>query len=446
MTSGGLWVALLWLAVIGSRTVSLWFGGGTQLVTPDDYIEGSPFDRAVFLLLIVAGLGVLLRRKPDWGTILTTNRWLFAFFLYCCVSVLWSDYPFVGFKRWVKDFGNVVMVLIVLTEKDPICALKAVFARYTYLAIPLSVVLVKYFPDLGRYYNRWTWEPAYCGVATEKNALGCIAFVCGLVLVWDWTAARVAGERRMDRTDVLGRVVLLLMVVWLIGMAVSSTARVCLLIGTGVLLFMRLPSAKRRVRYLGTYSLAAVILIVLPLYFAPGVREAFIGAVGRDMTLTGRTDLWADLLNIPINPLLGTGYQSFWLGPRADNLWHKYSFHPNQAHNGYLETYLNVGFVGLGLLLAVIVSTAGRLKQDLSRGDDYARLRFSFLLSALVYNWTEAMFNRLSLVWIILLVASLDYPPWRAVITKAAPSAPSDPIEIPPKRRSAATVASGVVP
>jgi O-antigen ligase len=83
--------------------------------------------------------------------------------------------------------------------------------------------------------------------------------------------------------------------------------------------------------------------------------------VGRDTTLTGRTNLWAELLREPINPLLGTGYQSFWPGPRTEYFWAKYSFHPNQAHNGYLETYLNGGFLGVCLLVAMIVSAGSRV-------------------------------------------------------------------------------------
>src|SRR5213592_48682 len=147
MTSAGFWVPLLWVAIIGSRPVSFWLGGGVRIDTPDDYLDGSPLDRNVFLLLIVAGLVVLIRRRVDWGRIFASNRWLFAFFLYCCLTLIWSDYPFTSFKRWVKDFGNVVMVLVILTEAAPAQALNAVFARYTYFAVPLSVIFIKYFPE-----------------------------------------------------------------------------------------------------------------------------------------------------------------------------------------------------------------------------------------------------------------------------------------------------------
>ena len=132
--------------------------------------------------MFVAGALVLIRRRVNWNTLVAGNIWLFVFFLYWVVSVAWSDYPFVGLKRWIKDMGNLIMVLVILTEADPIQTVKTVFTRCAFVLLPLSVLFIKYYPDLGRYYSRWTWEPVYCGVTTEKNALGCLVLVCGLFL------------------------------------------------------------------------------------------------------------------------------------------------------------------------------------------------------------------------------------------------------------------------
>ena len=51
MTSFALWVPLLWVIILGTRAVSMWFADASlQAVTLDDYLEGSPFDRNVFLV------------------------------------------------------------------------------------------------------------------------------------------------------------------------------------------------------------------------------------------------------------------------------------------------------------------------------------------------------------------------------------------------------------
>ncbi len=89
------------------------------------------------------------------------------------------------------------MVVVVLSESNPVSAIKAFLLRCGYVLIPLSVVFVKYFPEIGRYYDRWTWRPHYGGVTTDKNLLGMTLFVCGLILclrtfeMWrDWKSGK----------------------------------------------------------------------------------------------------------------------------------------------------------------------------------------------------------------------------------------------------------------
>ena len=407
--SAAAWLPLIWVTIVGSRPVTLWFGGGLSMETPDDYLKGSPIDMAIFLSLIVAGALVLVRRRVNWNTLFTTNTWLFVFFLYWGLSVAWSDYPFVALKRWIKDLGNLVMVLVILSEKDPVQAVKTVMLRCGFILLPLSVLFIKYYPEFGRYYNRWTYQPVYCGVTTEKNALGCLVMVCGVFMAWEFYSMRWRGREATPKPDIMSKIILLVMMFWLLSKADSSTALLCWVMGAAMLYLMRYKFAMRQVRSLGTYSLV-VSLLLLSLYLIPGLLGFFLEMIGEDPTFTGRTDLWADLLSQRINPLMGTGYQSFWLGERAEFMWDKYYFHPNQAHNGYIETYVNGGVLGAACLLAWLVMAGRDIKKELLRGREYAKVRFAALVIGVFYNWTEAVFNRLSLVWFILLLAAVNYP------------------------------------
>lgn len=64
--------------------------------------------------------------------------------------------------------------------------------------------------------------------------------------------------------------------------------------------------------------------------------------MGKDTSLTGRTKIWDLALSLSGNPLFGTEFESFWLGPRLDKIWSVY-WRITEAHNGYLEVYLNLG-------------------------------------------------------------------------------------------------------
>jgi O-antigen ligase len=399
----------------------MWFNVNIPQESIEDYLEGSPVDRVVFLLLIIAGSVFLLKRRVNWGSLLKSNKWFFAFFIYCAISIIWSQYPYVALKRWAKDVGNVIMILIILTERDHVNAVKAVFTRYIYLAIPLSVVFIKYFPEIGREYNRWTWVPSFIGVSTNKNDLGMILIVCGLFLVWDFFDVRTdqvikesteegldgGMEESMgpDRSILFGRIILMAMLAWLLVMIKSSTAIVCLLLGIGSYFLYQ---SRKVTEHFGAYTILLVLIVLSFYVIGPRV---FISILGKDATLTGRTELWADLLNIRIVPLIGAGYKSFWMGPWVLDLWEKYAFRVNQAHNGYLEIYLNGGLIGVGLLLAMIVSTGSKLKKELLDGDNLATFVFSLFITALISNLTEATFNALSIIWLVILLAALYYPP-----------------------------------
>ena len=410
MTSIALWIPFLWVIILGTRPISMWFGiEYVQVDSLDDYLEGSPFDRNVLLGLIIAGVTVVIRRSQKCLDLLKENRFFLLFFIFCGISCFWSDYAFVSFKRYTKDIGTLVMVLIVLTETEPIQALRAVFARYSYLVLLISVVFIKYFPEFGRVYNRWTGEPVYCGIATEKNIFGQFVFICGLFIIWDLIEILIKQNAVNKKADVFNRFILLGLVIWLLYMASSATAIFCMSFGVIILIFMQTSLYKRQIQNLGTWIIAFLLLVIV-IYSISGLLEFFTDILGRDTTLTGRTEIWNELLAQPINPWLGVGYQSFWLTPTAARMTERFYFTLNQAHNGFLEVYIQTGLVSLSLLIAAIIAGSKQIKIGLLRNDNLAQLIFPFFIITLISNWTEASINKFTLVWFILMIAIMYNP------------------------------------
>ena len=158
-----IWIPLIWVLIISSRMVSLWLDVGSGSGLPDDYLEGSPIDRNIFTSLFIIAAVILFQRKISWSQLITNNVWIFIYLLYCGISVIWSDFPWVSLKRYGKEIGNLLIVLVVLTERDPMEALKTILRRCAYVLIPLSIVLYKYYAHLGRSYGRWTGELIFTG-------------------------------------------------------------------------------------------------------------------------------------------------------------------------------------------------------------------------------------------------------------------------------------------
>jgi exopolysaccharide production protein ExoQ len=409
--SSGVWIPVVWACIIASKPVSQWLGMSTS-EGGDGYPQDSLLDKALFLFLIGAGWTVLTRRRVNWQKIFRANKWLFVFFAYLGLSIAWADDPFVAFKRWIKDVGNIIMVLVLATDKDPIAAIRAFFARCAYLLIPLSVLVTKYYPQFSRGYDRWTYQAYIVGITTNKNVFGMTLFICALGLWWMFLDHRDATRKRKDHLTGALYLVLLLLTMWLLKLAHSSTASVCTVIGSAVILAMRFPAVRAKVDRIGLYTVAiAVAVFVMQM---TGLWDMliveFAHIAGRDPSFHGRTDIWAALLKEEINPLLGTGYYSFWSVERAQKLSERYYYTLNEAHNAYLETYLNSGIIGLVLILIVLIAAVKKVKRGVVSGSTYSALCLAFLITTLFYAISEAIFNRLSLMWFVIIMVIVDYP------------------------------------
>jgi exopolysaccharide production protein ExoQ len=403
--TGALWIPLLWMLISGSRFASQWLSLFGWSVGPVTLEEGSPVDEIVFFALIAAGAYVLRRRRIHVAEIVRNNGWLTAFFVYCFVSILWSDFPFVAFKRWIKIVGHPIMVLILFTEPDPMEAVVTLMRRCAYVLVPFSVLFIKYYPEWGRGFGEWG-EVVDTGVTTNKNELGWLCFVLGFFFFWNLLQARRIGDRAARREELLLNACFLAMIWWLLLRAHSATSFVSLLVGMAIILFVGLPWVNKR--FIGRYVLAG-LLICTAAEAAFGISGNIINALGKDPTLTDRTEVWQDVIGIDTSPILGAGFESFWLGERRDKLWDKWWWHPNQAHNGYLEVYLNLGLVGLFMLGGLLIGIFWRMRRELVRNLEWGRFRLGFLIAIVVFNWTEATFKAVHLVWFVFYIIAMDY-------------------------------------
>jgi exopolysaccharide production protein ExoQ len=411
--SGALWLPLIWLVISCSRGLSLWlniFGlpvsGGTSVE------EGSPLDAWFFFILIAAGLYVLSNRGVRLSEIVGNNQWLTIFLLYCLISIIWSDFPFVAFKRWIKVIGHPIMALIVLTEPDPKEALKRLMKRCAYVVVPVSILFIKYYPELGRGFDRWTGEPFNTGITTNKNALGADCLILGFFFFWYLLQTWQTDRDRWRRNELRLIAGFLIGIWWLLSQAHSATAVTSLFAGALVVVLVGMRSINKN--FVGTYLLAALtLLVVAELTF--GISGRFSETLGRGSGLSGRTLLWEALLGLHTNPILGTGFESFWLGKRPEQLEGIFWFIPNEAHNGYLETYLTLGLIGVFLLLGLFVATFRKIRLELFRNFDWGRYRLGLLAAVILYNWTEAAFKTLNPIWFVFFLIALDYP--RAYLT-----------------------------
>lgn len=403
-TSKALWIPVIWLVITASRPLSVWLQTGPTVAQAQQYIEGSPLDAFVYTVLSAVGTAVLFKRGQRVRALLQQNVPVLLFFFYCLLSILWSDYPFVTLKHWIKGVSDVVMVLVVLTDFEPEAAFKRALTRVGFLVLPLSVLFIKYYPDLGRSYNPWNWIAMYCGVTTTKNELGMICLVFGLVSLWCFLEAfDKKGSERTRRLIAHGTI--LGMVGWLFWMANSVTSQSCFILAGGLIVATKLFRLARKPAVVHFLVAMSVALALFALFFDSG--GGLVESLGRDSSLTGRTDIWHAVLSVVQNPLIGTGYESFWLGDRLQKVWLTIPG-IQEAHDGYLEIYLNLGWVGVALLIGIIIAGYRKVMKLFRNDPDAGRIRLAFFVVGVIYNFTEAGFRMMSITWILFLMATMN--------------------------------------
>jgi O-antigen ligase len=418
--SKALWVPTVWFLYCASRPLDEWFRGGQFIQGGGGIESGSFLDRYFLTMLLVIGLGILHKRRINWRQAMKNNFWLFALLLFMLLSILWSDFPFVSLKRWVRTAGTAVMALVVLSEAEPYEAMHAVLRRTMYLVIPFSMLLVKYYPRLGVGFGRWSGQPVYSGVATNKNTLGELCMLCVFLFIWDWVARRDNKEgAQAVRGQTACELIMVVMIFFLMkgpsgygahSATYSATCIAVLVMGLGLLFLMR--RFRTRLAQLGGWVALVLVgggLVTAGLYLL-GTSPMAVAArlLGRDATLTGRSDLIWDVL-LPIawqNPVLGLGYGAFWILPVPG-----LTLDINEAHNGYLDVWIELGVVGLILVALVVWMYFRKARNELEENFHWAAFRMSYLVMFLVHNWTETTFLRSrEILWNLFVVLAVVYP------------------------------------
>jgi exopolysaccharide production protein ExoQ len=406
------WVPTLWMLYCASRPISYWFSSATLIDGEMEATAGNPIERLFLTTLIALGVLILLRRSIDWAGVTRNNGWLLLLFCYMLLSVAWSDYSAISLRRWIRASGTIIMALVVMSEPSPRLAFESILRRSVYILIPFSLLLIKYFPEFGVSFGRWSGERMWVGVAAQKNGLGRLCLVSAFFLIWVFIRRWRGEERHLSRSHVRADLVMLGMTFWLMrgpgGTAFSATSVSALILGLGTLVGVLRMKGPLRSFELWVLTGAAVYVMgnwATQIIFDQSIFHVILAALGRDPTLTGRTEIWAELLEIAWKqPVLGLGYGSFWIDPPI-------SFDINQGHNGYIDVFLELGAVGIVLLVLFLFSLYRKARNALEIDKEWGAFVLSFLVMSVFYNFTESAFlGATSHLWVMLAFLAVVFP------------------------------------
>jgi O-antigen ligase len=268
----------------------------------------------------------------------------------------------------------------------------------------LSFFTGAFVPSIGRMSN--LFPGAWRGLWQEKNALGGDMTIAFVVFV----AAALLEPRRRRLWGAMAALALALVV-----LSTSKTSLVSLMLGASAIVFVALA---RRGPIMGVISsFGAVVAIFGALCLMFFAADVVFAVLGKDATLTGRTNIWQGVMyEIRQRPLLGYGYGAVWddksgWGP-VYWITKIAGFRAAHAHNSWLEQWLGMGVVGLTAWALYFAQTLILAIVAVYR-DKGAYLALPFILVYGLVSLTESIavvYNDFRWVMFVAVAVKLAYP------------------------------------
>ena len=329
--------------------------GNNAETTPD----ASAIARSIWYPMYLGIAVVVGLRITDFAQTLPRLLLIWLLLGLSAASVLWTYEPELTTRRTIALGFTVLFGLYLALRRDWTTTLVIVGSAWMLLAV-INLLMIVAVPSMG--LDVAPYEGAWRGFTVQKNQLGGEMARANLIFCALFYA-HPPGRK------VWGAGILLTFAL-VIG-SQSTTALLTLIIPYGLfVLYMigrRSPAYALATLYLGVVGAGtfAAALVLIP--------EQMAGLIGKDITLTGRTDIWAEsVTSIMERPWTGYGLGAFWDDPMGPSYMMRevLEWVVPSAHNAWIEVGLALGLPGLALMAAMTLFALVRLGLRAMQQDD----------------------------------------------------------------------------
>ncbi len=351
---------------------------------------------------LIFGL-VLALRRPQSLLVETRDRlWIYSIPAWCLLTTLWSNYPDLTLRYSIQLGLTFLIAITVASRLSPRAFVKTAFVAWALVALA-SILIGRVRSD----------GMGWVGIYGSKNAFASAMSVFVLL------ALALALDRGMTRRWRVSGLVALPVSFVLLLLAQGSGALISTVAAAGVPVLFAIGwrlSLLQKMLAAGFILLLGLLGMVAVIGFSDEIMAFVLTSTGKDVTLTGRTDLWAGAFEeIAKNPLFGQGYQAVWVvgNPVAEYFWEMFGVTTKQGfhfHNTYISNAVEIGIIGV-----VLQSLAffGALWLNLfwaARQPSAANLFFvGMLMQVLILSMSEVQFFTQFMASAILILVALVY-------------------------------------
>lgn len=391
---------IYWLFIATTAIVPLLVLGEGRGLAP----EGNAFLRLLIVPSLLMMPLLVMSRYREMIALLLRNPFIPLLLTWAWCSVAWSVAPEISVRRALSLTTYTLLACYLALHYD-VERIMRTLAWLVLALLAVSLVFILVLPGLSAMPD----GRGLRGIFTHKNQMGEFLVLALIIL------PPAIKQQLIPKSLGWAGVVLVLVLQPLVN---SATALVITVILIGIYGLLALLAYSTRVAMIvGAFGLSASLFLALGTY---AYLDVLFDLADRDPTLTGRTDLWAYVWSmIQHRWIHGYGYEAFWeVEANAKYVADSLQWNVPNAHNGYLDTFLGLGLIGLTLLLAFFANAIYRVMAAFSRSS--FQLAGLLLGLACAYNLRALaesnLFGQNSIMWILIVTFTVSLTPGLARI------------------------------
>lgn len=346
-----------------------------------DITMSNPINQVFYSFILILIILSIIPHYKKFLIWLNLEKYILFFLLWCGLTIIFALDPFISFKRYLQyiltSLVFISFYLNITNMQSFIKLLKYLFSSYLIITLIVCLTITEAKDPT---FNTWR------GLHATKNNLGQYASIITIFFIFYYFSQENIIEKIKVLLIILIGLLLLigsfsmtnlvLMFLFLVFITMVNINKIFYSIGLGIkILFL----------FIGYF----IISFTLITFFFPEILNFFFEVIGKDPSLTGRTEIWALVLNQNFSNLItGVGFQSFWIPEKLSKIILFQYWLPNQSHNGYIDMILEIGMIGLLLFILTIYKL---LKQINLKEDAF---EFTIIIYVLLLNFSESTLIR----------------------------------------------------
>lgn len=335
----------------GLYTFFIFFGTSKPFPESIPDTGNSNINNQLLSLFYLTALISLWGKQDEVFAFIRKEKFFTILMIWALCSVFWSGETMISLKRWIGLFGEAIVCLAALLH-----------FRWSDVALRyLRIILLLYLPvtilSVMFVHGAIQWEfPAWRGLEDSKNNLGQVAIFSTIIIL------AIISYHKDFKSNLIHFLLLACSIACLMG----SRSTTSMMIGLFLLVIlgaMHVGTLFRRgfvaIFYGSVLLLGGLAIAIIISFFAPEILKLVFDFLGKDMTFTGRVELWQSTLAMTEGKgLKGWGLGGYWIMDAAHliPIFEQFVWIPNQSHQGYIDVYNQLGFVGIGCLILAILN------------------------------------------------------------------------------------------